>query len=106
MTLPFINNAGFTTGIAIGSLAGSPASITATFFGLDGNPLPGSSPQSISLPANGHRAFLFDTGPTGQDWSFTSGQQGVVQFSGPALMGLGLRVSPYGTETALPTILQ
>jgi hypothetical protein len=106
MTLPFINNGGFTTGIAIGSLTGSPASITATFFGLDGNPLPGSSSQTITLPANGHTAFLFNTGPAGQNWSFTSGQQGIVEFTGSSLMGLGLRVSPYSTETALPTILQ
>jgi hypothetical protein len=106
MTLPFINNGGFITGIAIGSLTGSQASITAKFYGLDGNPLPGSSPQTITLPANGHTAFLFNTGPAGQNWSFTSGQQGIVEFTGSALMGLGLRVSPYSTETALPTILQ
>jgi hypothetical protein len=58
------------------------------------------------LPANGHTAFLFNTGPAGQNWSFTSGQQGIVEFTGSSLMGLGLRVSPYSTETALPTILQ
>jgi hypothetical protein len=106
MTLPFIDSGGFITGIAIGSLTGSAANITATFFDLNGNPLPGSSPQNISLPANGHTAFLFSAPPDGENWSFTSGQQGVVQFTGSGLMGLGLRVSPYSTETALPTILQ
>jgi hypothetical protein len=106
MTLPFIDNGGFTTGIALGSLTGSPATITAKFYGLDGNPLPGSSTQTITLPANGHTAFLFNGPPDGENWSFTNGQQGIVEFSGSALMGLGLRVSPYSTETALPTILQ
>jgi hypothetical protein len=106
LTLPFINSGGFITGVAIGSITGSAGNITATFYDLNGNALAGSSPQIISLPANGHTAFLFNTGPTGQNWSFTSGQQGIVKFTGSSLIGLGLRVSPYSTETALPTILQ
>ena len=104
MTLPFDNTNGFTTGIAIGSLSSSAATITATFFDIDGNAL--GAPQTISFAANGHTAFMVNPGPNNQDWSFTAGQQGIVKFTGAPMMGLGLRASPYGTLTSVPTVLQ
>jgi hypothetical protein len=39
-------------------------------------------------------------------YTFTAGQQGIVEFTGPLLMGLGLRASPYGTLTSVPTVFQ
>ena len=104
MTLPFDNTNGFATGIAIGSLSASAATITATFFDVNGNAL--GSPQTISFAANGHTAFMVNPGPSNQNWSFTAGQQGIVRFTGAPMMGLGLRASPYGTLTSVPTVLQ
>jgi hypothetical protein len=114
ITLPFDNTTPsyaapgtqFTTGIAIGSLTGG--SITARFYDVNGNQL--GTPQTFTLGALEHTALMVNSpataSPIGQDWSFTNGLQGVVQFTGPALIGLGLRASPYGTLTAVPTILQ
>jgi hypothetical protein len=114
LTLPFDNTtpayaappAQFTTGVAIGSLTGG--LITATFYDVNGNQL--GTPQTFTLGANWHTALMVNSSaaysPNGQDWSFTNGHQGVVQFTGPALIGLGLRASPYGTLTAVPAILQ
>jgi hypothetical protein len=114
ITLPFDNTTPsyaapgtqFTTGIAIGSLTGG--SITATFYDVNGNRL--GTPQTFTLGALEHTALMVNSpataSPIGQDWSFTNHLQGVVQFTGPALIGLGLRASPYGTLTAVPAILQ
>ena len=109
ITLPFDNttpsyspSGQFTTGIAIGSLTGG--SITATFYDVNGNQL--GSPQTFTLGALAHTAFMVNSGPSGQNWSFTNGLQGVVKFTGPSLIGLGLRASPYGTLTTVPAILQ
>ena len=113
ITLPFDNSspsfaatgAQFTTGIAIGSLTGG--SVTATFYDVNGTQL---GTQKFALGANGHTAFMVNTAasysPNGQDWSFTNGKQGTVVFSGPSLIGLGLRASPYGTLTTVPAVLQ
>jgi hypothetical protein len=92
----------FTSGIAIGSLTGG--TVTATFYDDNGNQL--GSQQTFTLGALAHTAFLVNSGPTGQNWSFTNGYQGVVKFTGPSLIGLGLRASPYGTLTTVPAILQ
>jgi hypothetical protein len=108
ITLPFDNTtpsysaAGqFTTGIAIGSLTGG--TVTATFYDVNGNQL--GATQTFPLGALAHTAFMVNSGPTGT-WSFTNGYQGVVKFTGPSLIGLGLRASPYGTLTTVPAILQ
>ena len=109
ITLPFDNttpsyspSGQFSTGIAIGSLTGG--TVTATFYDVNGNQL--GTPQTFTLGAFAHTAFLVNGGPTGQNWSFTNGLQGVVKFTGPSLIGLGLRASPYGTLTTVPAILQ
>jgi hypothetical protein len=109
ITLPFDNttpsysaSGQFTTGIAIGSLTGG--TVTATFYDNNGNQL--GSQQTFTLGALAHTAFMVNAGPTGQNWSFTNGYQGVVKFTGPSLIGLGLRASPYGTLTTVPAILQ
>jgi hypothetical protein len=42
----------------------------------------------------------------GARWTFTAGKRGILKFTGPAMTGLGLRASPYGTVTSVPAALQ
>jgi hypothetical protein len=99
MVLPFDNTNGFNNGVAIGTLSNSAATITATFYDINGNAL--GTPQSIPLAANGHTSFMLYL-----NYPFTANKLGSVVFTGTTVMGLGLRASPYGTLTAVPTILQ
>lgn len=99
MTLPFDNTSGFNNGVAIGTLSNSAATITATFFDINGNPL--GTAQTLDLAANGHTSFMLYA-----QYPFTANKQGVAVFTGAGVMGLGLRASPYGTLTSVPTILQ
>jgi sugar lactone lactonase YvrE len=100
MTLPFDNTSGFNNGVAIGTLSGAAATITATFYDINGGSTLGGA-QQIALPADGHTAFLLY-----QKFPLTANQKGSVVFTGTTMMGLGLRASPYGTLTSVPTILQ
>jgi sugar lactone lactonase YvrE len=100
VTLPFDNTSGFNNGVAIGTLSGSAATITATFYDINGGSTLGA-PQQIALPADGHTAFLLY-----REFPLTANQKGSVVFTGTTMMGLGLRASPYGTLTSVPTILQ
>jgi hypothetical protein len=100
MTLPFDNTSGFNNGVAIGTLSGTAATITATFFDINGGSTLGA-PQQIALPADGHTAFLLY-----QEFPLTANQKGSVVFTGTTLIGLGLRASSYGTLTSAPVILQ
>ncbi len=97
--VPFDNTNGFSDGIALGNLSGAPAEYTAVFFDADGNAL--GAPQIISLGTDGHTAFLVNS-----QYLFTANISGIMKITGPALMGLGLRASPYGTLTAVPLPLQ
>jgi len=56
LILPFDNTSGFSTGVAIGSFTGAPASITVSCYDNNGNAL--GSLQTLSLGANGHTAFM------------------------------------------------
>ena len=98
MVLPFDNTNGFNNGVAIGTLSNSAATITATFYDINGNAL--GTPRAIPLAANAHTSFMLYSYP------FTVNKQGSVKFTGTTVMGLGLRASPYGTLTSVPTILQ
>jgi hypothetical protein len=53
------------------------------------------------LPPGGHTAFV-----TNLAMPFTENQTGIVEFTGTALFGLGLRASPYGTLTSIPAVFQ
>ena len=103
MILPFDNTSGFNNGVAIGTLSAAPATITATFCDINGGPL--GTPQTINLAANGHTSFML-VSPQSPQYAFTANKQGIVKFTGAPMMGLGLRASPYGTLTSVPTILQ
>jgi len=98
ITLPFDNTGGFNNGIALGTLAGAAGTVTANFYDANGNAL--GSPQAIPLPANGHTSFLLYL-----NYPFTANQKGMAVFTGTGLIGLGLRASPYGTLTSVPTVL-
>jgi hypothetical protein len=99
MIVPFDNTNGFVTGVALGNLNGSALNLTATFFDDNGNVL--GSPQTIFLTGNGHTSFLLNS-----TYVFTSNVSGIMKISGPGLMGLGLRASPYGTLTSIPVPIQ
>jgi hypothetical protein len=101
LTLPFDNTSGFNNGVAIGTLSGSAVTFTATFYDINGGSTLGA-PQTFTLPANGHTAFLLYSQFPG-----TANQKGSVVFSGGTpVIGLGLRASSYGTLTSVPVILQ
>src|ERR1035437_6705482 len=99
MVLPFDNTGGFSTGFALGNLTAAQAAILATLYDENGSQL--GSTQSISLNAYGHMADM-----VGTRWAFSANKRGIVKFTGAPMMGLGLRASPYGTLTSVPTDLQ
>jgi hypothetical protein len=96
--LPYDNRSGFITAAALANLANSAATVTATIFDSTGTQL---GVQTIALPANGHLSNLIPT-----LFPATTGLQGIVQFQNSAgnLAGIGLRASPQGTFTSVPTI--
>ena len=102
LTLPFDNTNGFNNGVAIGNLSNTPgATITATFYDINGGSTLGSPQTLTPLPANGHTSFMLYL-----QFPSTANKQGTVVFTGTTMMGLGLRASPYGTLTSVPVILQ
>ena len=99
LIVPYDNTANFVTGVALANLSSTQASITATIWDENGNQL---GTPTITVAGSGHTAFVLST-----KFPLTIGNRGIVQFqnpSGGALDGLGLRFSPYGTFTSVPTI--
>jgi choice-of-anchor C domain-containing protein len=100
MLVPFDNTGGFVTGLAVANLSSGGATVSATMWDHNGVLL-GSQP--VTLPGNGHTSFAFpDKLPA------TAGRRGIVRFEnlgGGGLTGLGLRFSPFGTFTSVPTIM-
>jgi hypothetical protein len=102
MILPFDSTTAnqFTNAVAIGTLAPTAGSITATYYDQNGVQL--GTPQAVPLPSGCtglcHTAFLLN-------YSAAANTTGTVVFKGTSLMGLGLRASPYGTLTDLPVIV-
>lgn len=99
IVLPFDNKTGFTTGVALVSpIEGRASTIKATFWDERGVAL---SPETIALPAQGHTSFQM-----GSKFSSTQGKSGFVLFEAPtdlSVTGIGLRFSPSGTFTSIPT---
>ena len=84
-------------GVALASLSGSTANITATIWDDSGNQL---GTQTITIAGNGHNAFVLPT-----QIPVTVGKRGIVQVQSPGrLAGLGLRFSPFGTLTSVPAM--
>jgi hypothetical protein len=99
MILPYDNTAGFVMGVAVTNLSVSSANITATVWDDSGVQL-GS--QAINVAGSGHTAFVLPN-----QISLTTGKRGFVRFQSGAsggIGGLGLRFSPFGTFTSVPTM--
>jgi hypothetical protein len=97
ITLPYDNTNGFVMGVALANLSTSSANATATVWDANGNQL---GTQTIAISGNGHTSFVLPT-----QLPMTAGQLGIVQFqSSGGIAGLGLRFSPFGTFTSVPTM--
>jgi hypothetical protein len=110
-SLPFDNTGGYSTGVAIVNLSASQAGIIATVWDENGNQL---VVQSVALTktdsaGGGHDSFMLP-----DRLAVTAGKRGIVQFQGNrgspftpagALTGLGLRASPDGHFTSIPTMI-
>ena len=100
VTLPFDNTNGFVMGVALASLSTGPGSITATAWDETGSQL--GSAQTLTIAGAGHSAFVLS-----DQIRATAGKRGIVRFQsgdGPGVAVLGLRFSPFGTFTSVPTI--
>jgi len=97
ITLPYDNTAGFVMGVALANLSTSFASVTVTMWDDNGNSL---GTQFLSIAGNGHTSFVLSN-----QFPLTAGKMGIVRFqSSGGLAGLGLRFSPFGTFTSVPTM--
>jgi hypothetical protein len=97
VTLPYDNTAGFVMGVALANLSSSFASVTVTMWDDSGNQL---GTQNLTIAGSGHTAFVLPN-----QFRLTSGKRGIVRFQATSgIAGVGLRFSPFGTFTSLPTI--
>jgi hypothetical protein len=99
ITLPFDNTGGFVMGVAIANLSTASAGVTATIWDDSGNPL---GAQTLTIGGSGHTAFVLPN-----QLPLTAGKRGIVRFQSAAaggIAGLGLRFSPFGTFTSVPTM--
>jgi len=98
ITIPYDNTGGFATGVALANLSASSTILTATSWDDSGNQL---GTQNITLAASGHTSFVVAT-----QFPETIGAGGVLVFKSTSLgiAGLGLRFSPFGTFTSVPTL--
>ena len=97
ITIPYDNTGGFATGVALANLSTSSAILTATSWDASGNQL---GTQNITVAAGGHTSFVAST-----QFPETAGVSGILVFqsSSAGIAGLGLRFSPFGTFTSVPT---
>jgi hypothetical protein len=97
LLLPYDNTNGYRTGVALANETQSSASITASVLDQNGVRLASSQ---ISLPAFAHMSLFVD-----QLFSVSANGLGVVQFqSTEAITAIGLRFSPSGSFTSIPTV--
>ena len=97
--LAFDNTNGIATGVAIANLASAAASVPVV---IRDNTGAASGTSSISLPANGHSAFVLT-----DQFATTVGQSGTIEFDTPAggqISVLGIRFPPSGNFAAIPVI--
>lgn len=98
ITLPYDDTAGFVMGVALANLSTISANIKATIWDDSGNPL---GTQTITVAGSGHTSFVLPT-----QILVTAGKLGIIQFQSATggIAGLGLRFSPFGTFTSVPTM--
>jgi hypothetical protein len=96
-TLPYDNTAGFTMGVALANMSTAVASVTVTMWDDSGDQL---GTQAITISGSGHTAFVLPN-----QFPLTSGKRGIVKFQATGgIAGVGLRFSPFGTFTSVPTM--
>jgi hypothetical protein len=96
-SLAYDDTTGFVMGVALANLSTSPAMVTATIWDDSGNQL---GTQYLTIPGNGHMSFVLPN-----QFAQTAERRGIIQFqSSGGLAGLGLRFSPIGTFTSVPTM--
>lgn len=98
-TLAFDNTNGIATGVAVANLLAVPANIPVLIRDNTGAQI-GSA--SVSLPANGHAAFVLT-----DRFSSTVNQTGTIEFDTPPsgqITVLGLRFPPSGKFTTIPVL--
>jgi hypothetical protein len=84
-------------GVALANLSPTFTSVTATIWDDSGNSL---GTQFLSIAGSGHTAFVLPN-----QFPLTAGKRGIVKFQATGgLAGLGLRFSPFGTFTSVPTM--
>jgi hypothetical protein len=99
ITLPYDNTGGFVMGVAMANLSTASAAITATMWDDSGNLL---GTRTLTIGGSGHTAFVLP-----DQLPVTAGKRGIVRFQSAAaggITGLGLRFSPFGTFTSVPTM--
>ena len=99
VTLPYDNTAGFVMGVALANLSASSASVTALMWDDSGNQ---QGTQTITIAGSGHTSFVLPN-----QFPVTAGKRGIVKFQSGAtggMTGMGLRFSPFGTFTSVPTM--
>jgi hypothetical protein len=97
--LAFDNTGAIATGVAVANLTAAPANISVLVRDNSGAQI-GSS--SLSLPANGHAAFVLT-----DRFTSTVNQTGTIEFdtpSGGQISVLGLRFPPSGRFTTIPVL--
>jgi hypothetical protein len=100
VTLPFDNTNGFVMGVALTRLSTASGNITATAWDDSGAQI--GSAQTLTIAGAGHSAFVLS-----DQLRVTAGKRGIVRFQsadGSGVAALGLRFSPVGTFTSVPTI--
>lgn len=99
LTLPYDNASGFVMGVALVNLSASSTRVTATIWDDSGTQL---GTQTFIVAGSGHTAFALPS-----QLALTAGRRGIVRFQSSAptgIAGLGLRFSPFGTFTSVPTL--
>lgn len=97
VTLPYDNTAGFVMGVALANLSTAFASVTVTMWDDSGNQL---GTQFTTIAGSGHTSFVLPN-----QFPLTAGKRGIVKFQTTGgIAGLGLRFSPFGTFTSVPTM--
>jgi hypothetical protein len=97
ISLPYDNTAGFVMGVALANLSTSFASVAVTMWDESGNQL---GNQNLNMSGSGHTAFVLPN-----QFPLTAGKRGIVKFQATGgITGLGLRFSPFGTFTSVPTM--
>ena len=100
--IAFDNTAGVATGIAVNNASSSPVKVPVIVRDDFGNQI---ATDALNLAPNGHVAFTLAL----DRYTITANKRGTIEFiqpSGGQIGALGIRVSPAGTITTLPALVE